>query len=91
MGKLKRILLPTNINSMNSVYIYIYINLRRSRDGAIGRAVVWSSGGARVEFGCPRSIQFAVGSFYAVHIKALSIYENVLRKQQHTSGINMIP
>ena len=43
-------------------FIYIYINLRRSRDGL--RSCV------RVEFGF---IQFALGSFYAVHINALSI------------------
>ena len=42
----------------------------------------------------PRSIQFALGSCYTVHINALSIKyynENVLRKEQHTSETNTIP
>ena len=53
-------------------------------------------------FGCsgvcesdPRFILFALASCYAVHISALSIYnESVHRLEQHrapTSGINTIP
>ena len=47
---------------------HLCINLRRSRDGAFVRPSVNSC--VRVEFGF---IQFALGSFYAVHINALSI------------------
>ena len=45
-----------------------------------------------MEFGCLLPSKRALASFYAVHINALSIYNEIVdRKQQHTSGINMIP
>ena len=50
--------------------LYIYINLRRSRDGVFVRSFVASC-----------VIQFALGSFYAVHI-------SVLRKEEHACSIN---
>ena len=62
--------------------IYIYIRLRMSRDGtrcACVRSFVWNSGVSYARF-----IQFALGSFYAVHI-------SVLRKEEDACSINTIP
>ena len=47
----------------------IYINSRRSRDGAFVHSC---------------AIQFALASFYAVHI-------SVLRKEEHACSISIIP
>ena len=65
----------------------VYINLRRSRDGT------------RCSDGCtcvsdPRSIQFALGSCYAVHIKRIvniNFIMKVYRKKEHSSQIYTIP
>ena len=51
----------------------------RSFVRACVRACVWSAGVCY-----PRFIQFALGSFYSVHVR-------VVRKEEHACSINTIP
>ena len=61
--------------------LYLDINLRRSRDGAFVRSFVR---GVVRSFVRSCVFQFALGSFYVVHI-------SVLRKEEHACSINTIP
>ena len=59
--------------------IYLYINLRKSRDCLLHclGVCVYVRARVRVRVSDHRFIQFALGSCYAVHIEALSIIMKV--------------
>ena len=71
---------------INCQYIYIYIHLRRSRDDAVFvRSCV-----VRVFLTLDSFSSLWAAFSPTVHITTL-YNEIVLRKEQHTSGINTIP
>ena len=69
---------------MSLFYIYLYINLRRSRDGAFMPSLVRA-------FMC-HSVVSALASFYAdcPHKPIIKNNESVQRQEEHSSGINTI-